>query len=239
MKKAYRKGLNGMDARAVADTARAYGGVVRSGKGKLVETLAASMAEAAWISFLGQDPGRLKVSVKKTKIKVPLRKAYLSRPDISRATRRILAEKAVCPVDADVRVYVDDQLVLPIECKAYTEITMLKMILVNAMLMKRAVPTPYYALVQLESQLGGDFSDCPPNPAGSPSFHTLMSYFKVSLLVVTLLRGERKVTRPIHKFDKPLKSADVLQGIQQLSVALAPHARNPSLKKRRRAARVE
>src|SRR5947209_26858 len=69
---AYDQSLTGMDERAIAETARAYGGVVRSGKGKLVETIAAAMAEASWISFLGQDEKRLAVNVKKSKIKVPL-----------------------------------------------------------------------------------------------------------------------------------------------------------------------
>ncbi|HDP34791.1 MAG TPA: restriction endonuclease, partial [Candidatus Hydrogenedentes bacterium] len=34
---------------------------------------------------------------------------------------------------------------------------------------------------------------------GSKSTHTLLSYFDVDLNIITLLEGERKVDKPIHK----------------------------------------
>jgi hypothetical protein len=62
------------------------------------------------------------------------------------------------------------------------------------------------ALLQLESQLGGDYASLNDIIYGSPSTHTLLSYFDINLHIITLLRGERKVDKPIHKteFYKPL-----------------------------------
>jgi hypothetical protein len=225
---AYNEALSGLDERAIAEASRAYGGVVRAGKGGLVETIAASMAEAAWVSFLGQDQRRITVSLKKSKIRVPLDKSYRGRESLSPAARAFLSSTDPSyGIGPDVQVLIDDRLVLPIECKAYTEIAMFKRILVDATLMKRVAATPFYGLVQLESMLGGDYCDCPADPAGSASLHTLMSYFDVALIIVTLLKGERKVDRPIHKaaWAKQLEPRAVRQGIEQLSRAFEPHVR--------------
>jgi hypothetical protein len=107
----------------------------------------------------------------------------------------------------DVQVFVDKKLVLPIECKAYSENAMLKRILFDASLMKEAVGTNKYYLVQLESQLGGDYSQLNEISFGSPATHALLSHIDVELEIITLLKGERKVDKPIHKaeFYKELK----------------------------------
>ena len=79
-----------------------------------------------------------------------------------------------------------------------------------------------FILVQLESQLGGDFSKLNPITYGSPSTHTLFSYFDIEINVVTLLKGERKVDRPIHKaeFFKPLERVSLEIAINQISKVL-------------------
>ena len=54
---------------------------------------------------------------------------------------------------------------------------------------------------------------------GSPRSHVLMSFFpNVSLKIITLLEGERKVDRPIHKkeFFKPLTIACVDHAIERV-----------------------
>jgi len=58
--------------------------------------------------------------------------------------------------------------------------------------------------VQLESQLGGDYSTDKDIIFGSRSTHTLLSHFDIDLNIITLLEGERKVKRPIvpHSIDK-------------------------------------
>jgi len=70
-------------------------------------------------------------------------------------------------------------------------------------------------LFQLESQLGGDYSANNDVILGSYSTHTLLSYFDIDLDIITLLEGERKVNRPIHKpqYYKPLKLDRLLQAL--------------------------
>lgn len=102
----------------------------------------------------------------------------------------------------------DDKFALSVECKAYTENVMQKRILFDAYLLKTQFPELQFALVQLESQLGGDYAQLSIKPHGSKSSHTLMSYREtVDLKIITLLEGERKVDCPIHKteFYKPLE----------------------------------
>jgi hypothetical protein len=118
----------------------------------------------------------------------------------------------------DVLVLIDDAPVVEIECKAYTENAMLKRILVDATLTKQRYPHMKFVLFQLESQLGGDFSELREKTLGSPSTHTLLSYFDVDLHIVTLLKGERKVDQPIHKkrFFKPLTKQNLELAITHL-----------------------
>ena len=90
-----------------------------------------------------------------------------------------------------------------IECKSYTENAMLKHILVDSRLLKSLHPALVCCLLQLESMLGGSYSDPLANPqVGSPSTHTLMSHFlEVDLNIITLLEGERRVEQPIHQLE--------------------------------------
>jgi hypothetical protein len=106
---------------------------------------------------------------------------------------------------------------MAVECKAYTENAMMKRILVDFTLLKKAYPKLKFVLVQLESQLGGDYSSklC-KNPLGSFPTHTLLSHFDVDLTIITLLKGERDITRPIHKkeFFKPLTKENLESAIE-------------------------
>lgn len=54
---AYNLIVNGIDHEAEQSEERAYGGIIRAGKGTLVESLAKSMVEIAWRE-LGGDPRR-------------------------------------------------------------------------------------------------------------------------------------------------------------------------------------
>ncbi len=69
---------------------------------------------------------------------------------------------------------------------------MLKRILVDCALLKHIYPEVSFVLLQLESQLGGDYSLSVSGKYGSPPTHTLLSYFDIDLNIITLLRGERK-----------------------------------------------
>lgn len=128
----------------------------------------------------------------------------------------------------DRHIFVDHKLVMGIECKAYAENAMLKRILFDFRLLKSIHPELICCLLQLESQLGGDYSEAiAEEPMGSTSSHTLMSFFpEVNLNVFTLLQGERKVSRPIHKakFYKPLKREHLDAVIYRMAELLGPYA---------------
>jgi len=186
---------------------RSYGGIVRSEVGKLVEEIAKRVVKIAW-RRLGGNPNRLEFRAKK--IKIPINKDYINRisnPTIKEYLQRNI-NKCYYGQKSDVHLFIDGRFVMAIECKAYTENAMMKRILVDFTLLKRAYPNLKCVLFQLESQLGGDYSTklC-NNPLGSFPTHTLLSLFDIDLQIITLLEGERKVDRPIHKpeFFKPLK----------------------------------
>ncbi|HOM05359.1 MAG TPA: restriction endonuclease, partial [Candidatus Kapabacteria bacterium] len=124
----------------------------------------------------------------------------------------------------DVHVSIDNKLVMGIECKAYTENAMLKRILVDFTLFKNVIPNIKCVLLQLESQLTGDYSQ-PRNKItyGSHSTHTLLSYFDIDLNIITLLEGERKVDKPIHnsQYYKELKKEILENGIEVIKNLLS------------------
>lgn len=114
---------------------------------------------------------------------------------------------------------------MPIECKAYTENAMLKRILFDAVLAKEAYGVSRYYLVQLESQLGGDYCELKEPTYGSPASHALMSHVDVDLTIITLLKGERDINRPIHKkeFFKKLTPEILENTIEKFATALEPY----------------
>lgn len=101
---------------------------------------------------------------------------------------------------------------------------MLKRILVDFTLLKQVAPNLKCVLLQLESQLTGDYSQ-PLKPViyGSPSTHTLLSYFDVDLNIITLLEGERKVDEPIHKrkYFKEMTEPALRKAVDMLKSLLA------------------
>jgi len=190
---------------------RAYGGIIRAGKGELVESITKELLNMAWIDGLGNNPKRLEIT--RNWIKIPLRKEYIEKiknSEVKESIRKNI-DKYFYPLQPDWQVFIDKNLKLVLECKSYTENAMLKRILVDFTLLKQLHKNLNCALFQLESQLGGDYSKLTLPTFGSPSTHTLLSYFDVDLHIITLLEGERKVDRPIHKkeFYKPLKKERV------------------------------
>lgn len=202
IRKAYNLLVRGIDEKAQAEDDegnRAYGGAVRAAKGILVEGIARNLVEIAWRE-LGCDPKRL--NFHHESIRIPLKPEYLKRVRPKEVAEYIKAhiEQYFYGYKTDVHVNIDGQMVMGIECKAYTENAMLKRILVDFTLIKQVLPKLKCVLLQLESQLTGDYSQ--PLKAviyGSPSTHTLLSYFDVDLNIITLLEGERKVDEPVHK----------------------------------------
>jgi len=217
--KAYEILVKGIEADANDDEERAFGGIVRAGKGKLVESIARHMVEIAWERIGGKSE---RLSLEKQTFKIPINRPYIEK--LKHKEVRDYIYKNISDyyygLKTDVHVSIDNNMVMGIECKAYTENAMLKRIMVDFTLLKNVVPNISCVLLQLESQLTGDYSEPKKRIIyGSHSSHTIMSYFDVNLNIITLLEGERKVDEPIHnsKHYKELKK-DVLEiGITTVS----------------------
>ena len=213
--------MKGVETKAKEDSRRAYGGVVRMTKGKMFEGIARHMVSIAWRE-LGGDFDR--ISLDTGKIPIPIHPDYLKTlpSEISRHIRDNI-DKYIYRCGVDLHVYVDKNFVLGIECKAYAENAMMKRILVDFNFLKSQHPKMNCMLLQLESQLTGDYN-APTQEItyGSYSTHTLMSHFpNVDLVIVTLLKGERSINKPIHKHYKPLQPEILDKGIRHISEVLA------------------
>lgn len=192
--------VGGIEEEARDDEDRAYGGVVRAAKGKLVEGMTPHIIRLAWADC-GGDASRLSFGNVK-RYQVPVQRDYVNRlPDEIRDYINARLNQHFYRAQVDQHVFVDGEFVIGVECKSYTENAMLKRILVDFRLLKSLHPDLVCCLLQLESQLGGGYSNPLADPqVGSPSTHTLMSYFpEVDLNIITLLEGERKIDRPIHR----------------------------------------
>jgi hypothetical protein len=177
---------------------RAYGGIIRAGKGKLVESIGKALIQIAW-EELGQPMDRLKIFGKQ--FRIPIREEYvenLKNKEIKEFIKQNI-NKFYYPYKPDIVVSIDEVIVL-----------------VDFTLLKSLYPTIKFILLQLESQLGGDYSLLNDITYGSPSTHTLLSFFDIDLHIITLLKGERKVDRPIHKpeFFKPLTRKSLEKAIK-------------------------
>ena len=169
----------------------------------------------AWNS-LGESSKRI-ANIKST-IKSPINRDYLDRIEDDEIRDHIKKniKDYYYPTKSDIHVYIDKKFKIAIECKAYTENAMYKRIMVDFTLLKKTYPDLDFALVQLESQLGGDYSELTTKIFGSTSTHTLTSFFDIDLDIITLLRGERKVQKPIHKkeYYKPLTKENLYAAIE-------------------------
>ena len=198
------------------------GGTLRSRKGKLVETMAKKLVRSAWES-LGR-PSRA-LEFRKGKHDIPLNKEYLDRISPAELLKSIREDRAqyVYKLGCDVQCYLHGTFSLAVECKSYAEVAMLKRVLIDATLLTRKYPQIECVLLQLESQLGGDYKDVEYPPKGSPSAHTVMSHFDVDLTIITLLQGERRVDEPIHKerYFKDLTLDSLYSAVRQLQTVLA------------------
>jgi len=222
----YNFSVGGIDQKAkIRDgTDRAYGGIVRSDKGTLVENTAKQLVKIAWTS-LGRNLDQLTFS--SNKVRIHIKEEYISKIQNPDVKQYILnnKNKYFYALKTDVHVFINNTFAIAVECKAYTENAMFKRILVDFTLLKQVYPDLDFVLLQLESQLGGDYSSLSGNKLGSPSTHTLMSYFEVDVNIITLLEGERLIDKPIHKSDyfKPLKKQKIYEAIEIFQKLLEKH----------------
>ncbi len=223
---AYEYLMKGIDKTAKTGVdGRAYGGIIRASKGKMVESIVAEIVKLAW-EELKQKPKRLTIDRKK--LKLPIKKDYIERIKNPEVKQYILKniDNYKFPLGVDLHIFIDKEVVLAIECKAYTENAMIKRILVDFSLFHEIFPKANFILFQLESQLGGDYSELKNITFGSPSTHTLLSYFDIDLNIITLLKGERNVGKPIHKkqYYKPLKREALWQVVECVKNILRKYA---------------
>lgn len=194
---------------------RAYGGVIRAVKGRLQEHITEEIVKIAWNNVGGTEK-RLKIN--SNKIKIPIKESYIQNLKNEKVKDYILKHKALYHygLSVDKHIFIDDKFIMGIECKAYTENAMIKRILIDFYLLKTIFPNISCYLFQLESQLGGDYSSLNDITYGSKPTHSIMSYFEnVDLKIITLLKGERDINKPIHKNFKPLQK-EVLNKVVQL-----------------------
>jgi hypothetical protein len=205
-----------VDDQAKEQTNRAYGGAVRMIKGKLQEIITEEIIKLAWTNLKGKKE-RLEINSKK--IKVPIQKSYvanLKNEKVKKYINEHISEYNY-GLSVDKHIFIDGKFVMGIECKAYTENAMIKRILVDFHLLKTLFPNISCYLFQLESQLGGDYSELPETIYGAKSTHSIMSYFEdVNLNIFTFLKGERNINIPIHKQFKPLEARRVENAVYMI-----------------------
>ena len=190
-----------------------------------MESIAPHITQLAWHQAGGTSE-RLSFGDAKT-YKVPIQQAYLHRlPPAIRDYIILQSEDYFYRAQVDIHVFVDKKFRLGIECKSYTENAMLKRILIDFRLLKSLYPDLVCCLLQMESMLGGDYSNPLATPQfGSPGSHTLMSCFpEIDLHILTLLDGERRVDKPIHQTEhfKELRPESLEHSINRFSELLKP-----------------
>ena len=201
----YNNNIKNMDKKALDQSDRAYGGMLRQIKGSLHEYITEELIKLAW-SKISRDKNRLSINSKK--IKIPINQSYIENIQNQEIKKYIYSniKNYYYGLSVDKHIFIDNKFVIGIECKAYTENAMIKRILIDFHLLKTIHPGISCYLFQLESQLGGDYSKLPQTIYGSYSTHSIMSYFRdVNLNIFTFLKGERDINNPIHKTFKPLK----------------------------------
>lgn len=223
----YDRQMNDANARAEATAARsgrALGGVLRASKGHLQEWITEEIVMAALV--FGANINRSRIKIDSAKIPVKVRTDYRPldpHPTVQRALQ-FDRSRYYFKASVDRHIWLDGKFICGIECKAYTENAMLKRILVDFRLLKTVHPGITPMLFQLESMLGGDYHTCMWPCEGSESTHTLLSHFPdVPLHIVTLLQGERKVDRPLHRFPKQLTLQALESAVERFLQAVNAH----------------
>ena len=199
-------------------------GLIRSKKGFLVEELTRRIVKIAWVDYLLQDKNRLKQDKKKKAIRMFDVNNYYQRYNNDSSLDIIKSKRSSIKYDfgTDDHIFIDNNFVLAIECKAYTESAMLKRIIYDRKLLHEFSPNTKYILLQFESALGGDFELCSKSIFGSNQYHVFMSREETNIEVITLLEGRRSSERPIHRREhrKALKAEHVLYAIKVIAKTL-------------------
>jgi len=210
-------------------------GKKRSVKGSGFEDLVKSVIKYNWEYILFQDPTRLVIGEKR------LYTAPISLMDIKNSLyyqkspkqiQKIMVQKnkkMKTHLDTDVRVYIDNVLVMGVEVKAYCDMAMFSRVIETFSFLKEEYNEVECCLVQFENALGGNFSILDDKREGSPTVHHhLLTIDKINKNgcplspnnIVSLLPGRRNSYAPIHdtsyrkEFSKKVfdKFSDMISG---------------------------
>jgi len=187
--------------RKAKDTA----GAVRYTKGKIVEEITRDVIKIAWAG-VSSDESRLRTDRKKVVIKT---------------------NSEIYKLSQDIHIYIDNTFRISVECKSYTEVATYKRVLVDAMLLRKAVPTiNAFFIVQLENFLGGDYG-MNIKAKGSESVITLNRLFPY-IDVITLLDGDRDISRPLHRpeYFKNLTDGRLTYAVEKFREAMSKNQSN-------------
>ena len=201
-------------------------GQIRGAKGALVENMVNAIVRLAWDEIGGEG---YRFNIQRRTGEIAIEEDYvknLTPESVRRHIQRNMG-KYIYKVELDRAVEIDQKLILGIECKSYIENAMLKRTLKDfELIAKLLYPELIFCVFQLENSLGGDYGDAgKPEQLGSESTHTLLSHTPdVDLEIITLLDGDRKSNREIHKpqYFKKLPVENVEICVNKFRALLAP-----------------
>ncbi len=176
-------------------------GQIRGAKGALVENIVEAIVALAW-SELGGKANRFNIWKQTREIMIEDDYVENLTPQSVRNHVQKNRGRYICKIELDRSVEIDNNLILGIECKSYIENAMLKRTLKDfELIAKLLYPKLIFCVFQLENGLGGDYGEVSKlQQFGSETTHTLLSHTpNVSLEIITLLDGDRKSNREIHK----------------------------------------
>ena len=203
-------------------------GQIRGAKGALVENMVDAIVSLAWHEIRG-EPNRF--DIRKRTGEITIEEDYVKNltPDVLRNHIQENRGRYIYKIELDRAVEIDDNLILGIECKSYIENAMLKRTLKDfELVVKLLYPKLLFCVFQFENSLGGDYSEAGKQVhLGSEPTHTLLSHTPtVRLEIITLLEGDRKSSRAIHKpqYFKPLPIKNIESCVSKFRVLLEPFA---------------
>ena len=201
-------------------------GQIRGAKGMLVENIVNAIVRLAWHE-IGGEASRFNIQRRIGEIAIEEDYVKNITPEVVRNHIEENKGKYVYKVELDRAVEIDNALILGIECKSYIENAMLKRTLKDfELIAKLLYPKLIFCVFQLENSLGGDYGEVSKwVHLGSESTHTLLSHTPtVHLEIITLLDGDRKSSREIHKrqYFKPLRTKNVATCVSKFRTLLKP-----------------
>jgi len=175
------------------------GGMIRSGKETVVVELAKRIITEAVKETPGLTVSKLEFEERK-KVDIPFSNCDYFNVVSETIGNNIIdnLEEHSITIEIDLAVFYAGTLVLAIELKAFTDLTMFRRLAFDFHTLKRVYPTVKYVLIQLENSLGGDYAQDVPEHLGSPGVHSVLAEVNLPMTIITLLNGKRSSQKAIH-----------------------------------------